>query len=97
MKIPTKIDKRKFNSLSKTNLKELKGIIEDTNGDLHIEADWLANDWDPDNKFMKELSEEHKETTEYWQKEVKAAFRKFRSNKIKIVRAYKKYLEGKSK
>lgn len=94
MKIPNKINKRQYNSLSKKNFKYLTEEIVSVQHDLMIEANWLNDDWDIDNKYMKESADENKDTIKFWHRETKIAFREFKSNKVKIERAYVKYLES---
>lgn len=86
-KIPSKIDKRTHTKLSKLNAKYLRQEIESTLSDLMIEADWLVDDWNTENKFMDEMSKEYVKTISYWQRDVKVAFREFKRDKIKLDRA----------
>lgn len=95
MKIPSKITKREHTTLSKKNFKYLMGTIADVNHDLLIVANYLNDDWDPNNKYMDEFADEYKDTSSFWQKETKVAFREFKRDKIKIDKAYAKYLETK--
>jgi hypothetical protein len=95
MKIPSKIDKRQYNVLSKRNFKYLKEEINNVHHDLMIEANFLNDDWNPNNQYMEKLANENKDTIEHWQKETKKAFREFKSAKVKIERAYQKYLDSK--
>ena len=95
MKIPTKITKREHATLSKKNFKYLLGTIADVNVDLLIEANVLNEHWDPTNKYQDKSADEYKDTVSFWQKETKVAFREFKRDKIKIDKAYAKYLETK--
>ncbi len=95
MKIPSKITKREHTTLSKKNFKCLMGVIADVNNDLLLEANFLNDDWDPNNKFMDKMANENKDTVNFWHKETKVAFREFKRDKIKIDKAYKNYLDSK--
>ena len=97
MKIPSKITKLQHTTMSKKNFKYLTNHIADVNGDLLLEANWLNEDWDPNNKHMDNTANENKDTVEFWHKETKVAFREFKRDKIKIDKAYAKYLETKEK
>ena len=94
MKIPSKITKRQHTTLSKKNFSYLLGIISDVNHDLLVEANFLNEDWNPNNKFMDGMANENKDTVNFWHKEAKVAFREFKKTKIKIDKAYAKTLES---
>lgn len=94
MNIPTKIDKRTFTRLSKQNYKYLLGMIADQNHDLLIEAKYM-DDYDPDNKYMVVTADEYKETVDSYHKEVKHAFKDFKRDKVKLNKAYAKYVATK--
>jgi hypothetical protein len=95
MKIPNKIDKRTFNSLTKKNRRALKSAIDAYHSDMMLEAAWLADTWDPNNKYMEEMSKEGLKTADYWNKEVKASLRVFKSTTKKLRVALAKYEEAK--
>lgn len=95
MKIPASITKRQHTQLSRKNTKMLKEEIEAQKHDLDIELEWLRDSWDPDNKYMEPHVKGYFETANYWNKEVKAAFRLFISQKRKIEKAYKNGLKKK--
>lgn len=86
-KIPSKIDKRTHTKLSKQNAKYLLQEIESTLYDLKLEAEWVIDNWDTDNKFMDKMSNEHVDTINSWNKDVKLAFREFKRDKIKLNKA----------
>ena len=88
MKIPNKITKAQHTALSKKNYKFLTDEINSQQSDLLVEAAWLSKSWLPDNKFHDKESEEHKITISYWNKEVKASFREFKRDRVKIDAAY---------
>ena len=90
MKIASRIDKRTHTKLSKLNAKYLRQEIESTLSDLMLEANFLIENWDPENKFMDSMSEEHVDTIKSWQKDVKLAFREFKRDKIKLDKALSK-------
>lgn len=46
---------------------------------------------------MAESANENQDTVNFWHKETKKAFRDFKRDKIKIDKAYAKYLETKEK
>lgn len=91
MKIASKIDKRTFTKLSKKNFKCLTQEIESQCSDLLLEASWLRDDWDPDNKYMEDAAEDHKETIASWHKDIKAEFRAFKSDTKKLIAAHAKF------
>ena len=93
MKIASKIDKRTHTRLSKTNAKYLIQEIENALHDLKIEAEILIDDWNPENKFMDEMSKRHIDTINSYQKEIKLAFREFKRDKIKLNNALLKAMK----
>jgi len=100
MKIASKINRATYTRLNKRNLKDLMIDINDQCGDLTLEANYLAGDWKPLGSGIPgvdKLSEEYKGTMAYWHKEVKAGFRVFKSNAVKIQKAYDKWLVAAAK
>lgn len=100
MKIATKIDKPTYTRLNKLNLKYLMGDIDGQQGDLTIEANYLAEDWKPlgsGNPGIDKLSEEWLTTLNGWHKDVKANFKSYKRDAIKIQKAYDRFLEAKAK
>lgn len=80
--------------MSKKNFKWLVGTISDVNNDLMVEANFLNDNWDVNNKYMEKSANENKDTIAFWHKDTKVAFREFKSDKVKIERAYAKYIES---
>lgn len=100
MKIASKINRATYTRLNKLNLKDLMIDINDQCGDLTLEANYLAGDWRPlgsGNPHIDKLSHEYKETMAYWHKEVKASFRVFKGDAVKIQKAYDKWLVATAK
>lgn len=97
MKIATKINKSTYTKLNKTNLKNLMIDIDDQQGDLTIEANFLAGGSDHLNKYEEVEANKWKESATYWHKEVKTSFREFRANKAKIQKAYDRFVTAAEK
>ena len=86
-----KITKRQHTALTKKNDKMLADVIAGFNHDMLEEAKWLK-EWDPQNtnKAIDDLANEYKETTAYWAKELKAAFRDYKTTKKNLQKALKR-------
>ena len=97
MKIPNKINRATYTKLNKQNLKSLLDEINSQHHDLLLEANWLSDRWLPDNKFHDDMAEEHKNTLASWHKDVKAEFRLFKADRVKIQKAYDKFVAAAAK
>lgn len=95
MKIPSKIDKKTHTKLSKQNAKYLTQEIGSSLDDTKLEAEWLINNWDSSNKYMDNMAKEPESTIKSWSKDMIIAFREFKRDKIKIDKAYLRFIESK--
>lgn len=81
-----KITKRQHTALTKKNNKMLADTIAGFTHDMTVEAEYMAK-WDPENKYQDETANEYKETVSYWAKELKAAFREYKTRKKELLKA----------
>jgi hypothetical protein len=90
MSIPHKITKRQFTALNKKNMKYLKGMIADANNDYLIEADaaWNVNSELHNGIHHVRNLNEAIDTVNSYAKELRAAFRDYAKDKIRIQKAY---------
>ena len=94
MTIPKLLTKAQHTRLTKKNLSFLIQSIQDQQGDLTIEAEFL-NKIDLTNPYMLVHLSEYKDTIKSTTCEVKLAFRDFNKDKKLIDKAYQRYLDKK--